>query len=51
MCQPRSPDPAIGAHVLANGPNGIARRKIAPGTTVDLRNAAALRDFALSISD
>jgi peptidase E len=51
ICQPRSPDPAIGAHVLANGPNGIARRKIAPGKTVDLRNAAALRDFALSIPD
>ena len=51
MCQPRSPDPAIGAYVLANGPNGVARRKIAPGTAVDLQNAAALRDFALSFPD
>lgn len=51
MCQPRSSDPAIGAYVLANGPNGVARRKIAPGTAVDLRNAAALRDFALSFPD
>lgn len=50
MCQPRSSDPAIGAYVLANGANGIARRKIVPGTEVDLRNAAALRDFALSSS-
>jgi peptidase E len=51
MCQPRSPDPAIGAYVLANGANGIARRKIVPGTEVDLRDAAALRDFALSFPD
>ena len=51
MCQPRSSDPAIGAYVLANGPNGVARRKIAPGTAVDLQNAAALRDFALSFPD
>ena len=51
MCQPRSSDPAIGAHVLANGPNGIARRKITPGTEIDLRDAAALRDFALSFPD
>jgi peptidase E len=51
MCQPRSSDPAIGAYVLANGANGIARRKMDPGTAVDLQNAAALRDFALSSSD
>jgi peptidase E len=51
MCQPRSPDPAIGAYVLANGVNGIARRKLVPGMAVDLRNADALRDFALSIPD
>ena len=51
MCQPRNSDPAIGAYVLANGPNGVARRKIAPGTAVDLQNAAALRDFALSFPD
>jgi len=51
MCQPRSPDPAIGACVLANGAKGVARRKIAPGTAVDLQNAAALRDFALSFPD
>lgn len=51
MCQPRSSDPAIGAYVLANGANGIARRKIVPGTEVDLRDAAALRDFALSFTN
>jgi cyanophycinase-like exopeptidase len=51
MCQPRSSNPAIGAYVLANGPDGIARRKIAPGTAVDLRDAAALRNFALSFSN
>ena len=50
MCQPRSSDPAIGAYVLVNSPNGIARRKIGPGTQVDLQNAAALRDFAVSSS-
>lgn len=48
MCQPRSPDPTTGAYVLANGTNGIARRKIDPGMKVDLRNAAGLRAFALS---
>ena len=51
MCQPRSSDPAIGAYVLANEANGIARRKITPGTEIDLRDAAALRDFALSFPD
>lgn len=48
MCQPRSSDPAIGAYVLVNGENGIARRKIDPGTAVDLRDAEALREFARS---
>jgi len=48
MCQPRSSDPAIGAYVLANGENGIARRKVDPGTEVDLRDAVALRAFARS---
>ena len=48
MCQPRSSDPEIGAYVLVNGEKGIARRKIDPGTEVDLRNVAALRDFVLS---
>lgn len=51
MCQPRSSDPALGAYVLANGANGIARRKIAPGTEVDLRDAATLQHFALSFPD
>lgn len=51
MCQPRSPDPAIGAYVLANGSKGIARRKMIPGAALNLRNAAALRQFALSIPD
>ena len=45
-CRPRSADPSTGAYVLANGPNGVARRKMAPGTALDLRDAAALRDFA-----
>lgn len=48
MCQSRSADPSIGAYVLANGANGVARRKIDPGKKIDLRDAAALRDFALS---
>jgi peptidase E len=48
MCRSRSSDPSIGAYVLANGEHGIARRKIDPGTTVDLKDATALRDFALS---
>lgn len=48
MCQPRSSDPAIGAYVIANGENGIARRKIDLGTEVDLRDAEALREFARS---
>jgi peptidase E len=48
ICQSRSADPSIGAHVLANGANGVARRKLNPGKEVDLRDAAALRDYALS---
>jgi peptidase E len=51
ICQPRSPDPAFGAYVLVNGKNGIARRKIDPGTAVDLRNPEALRDFARALPD
>ncbi len=51
QCQPRSADPSIGAYVLANGPNGIARRKMAPGTALDLRDSSALRDFALAAQD
>ena len=47
-CRPRSANPSIGAYVLINGPNGIARRKMAPGTALNLCDAAALRDFALS---
>ncbi len=47
-CRPRSPDPAVGVHVLVNGPGGIARRKMAPGTELDLRDPMALRGFALS---
>jgi len=48
ICRSRSPDPAIGAYVLANGENGIARRKIDLGTEIDLQDAATLRNFALS---
>jgi len=44
----RCSDPAIGAHVLANGKGGVHRRKIDPGISLDLRDAAALRDYALS---
>jgi hypothetical protein len=51
MCQPRSSDPAIGAYILANGKNGIARRKIEPGTAVNLRDPEALRDFARADPD
>jgi peptidase E len=48
MCQPRSSDPGIGVYILANGEKGIVRRKIDPGMAIDLRDDAALRDFALS---
>lgn len=48
LCQVRSSDPAIGAYVLANGKDGVHRRKIDPGISLDLRDAAALRDYARS---
>ncbi len=48
ICQVRTPDPDIGVYVLANGADGVVRRRVDPSVTLDLNDARNLREFALA---